>query len=181
MPGSRSEPGSQSPGSPGSPGEPVLRVTARVLPVNHRGEVLLLQDQDPGVPGVLRWGTIGGAVDPGETLLEAAVREMREETGVVVAADDLLGPVHRDVVPFTYGEQAFLGDSTFFALALAHDTELVLDHLEPVEVDNVFAHGWWSPEALHADGTAVLPDLPDIMTKAVQAVAAVAADERNPQ
>lgn len=178
MPGSRSEPGSQS---PGSPGEPVLRVTARVLPVNHRGEVLLLQDQDPGVPGVLRWGTIGGAVDPGETLVEAAVREMREETGVVVAADDLLGPVHRDVVPFTYGEQAFLGDSTFFALALAHDTELVLDHLEPVEVDNVFGHGWWSPEALHADGTAVLPDLPDIMTKAVQAVAAVAADERNPQ
>ena len=49
-----------------TPSEPTLRVTARVLPVNHRGEVLLLQDQDPGRPGILRWGTIGGAVDPGE-------------------------------------------------------------------------------------------------------------------
>ena len=150
--------------------EPTLRVTARVLPVNHRGEVLLLQDQDPGRPGILRWGTIGGAVDPGETLLEAAVREMHEETGIAVAAGDLIGPVHHDVVPFTYGDRAFIGDSTFFALALAHDAEVVFDHLEPVEVDNVFAHGWWSPEALAADGTAVLPDLPEIMTKAVAAV-----------
>ena len=150
--------------------EPTLRVTARVLPVNHRGEVLLLQDQDPGRPGDLRWGSIGGAVDPGETLLEAAVREMREETGVVIDAADLVGPVHHDVVPFTYGERAFLGDSTFYALALAHDTEVVLDHLEPLEVDNVFAHGWWTPEALAADGTAVLPDLPDIMRRAVEAV-----------
>ncbi len=68
------------------------------------------------------------------------------------------------------GDRAFIGDSTFFALALAHDAEVVFDHLEPVEVDNVFAHGWWSPEALEADGTAVLPDLPDIMTKAVAAI-----------
>lgn len=151
--------------------DPILRVTARVLPVNHRGEVLLLQDQDPGRPGDLRWGTIGGAVDPGESLVEAAVREMHEETGIVIAAEDLVGPVHHDVVPFTYGEQAFIGDSTFFALSLPHDVEVVFDHLEPLEVDNVFAHGWWTPDALAADGTAVLPDLPDIMTLAVEAVA----------
>ena len=153
-----------------TPSEPTLRVTARVLPVNHRGEVLLLQDQDPGRPGILRWGTIGGAVDPGESLVDAAVREMHEETGIVIAAPDLLGPVHRDVVPFTYGDRAFIGDSTFFALPLAHDVEVVFDHLEPVEADNVFAHGWWSPEALAADGTAVLPDLPEIMPTAVAAV-----------
>ena len=47
--------------------EPIPRVTARVLPVNPDGEVLLLQDVDPAVPGVLRWGTIGGALDPGES------------------------------------------------------------------------------------------------------------------
>lgn len=155
-----------------SPAGPPLRVTARVLPVNHLGEVLLLQDQDPAVPGVLRWGTIGGAVDPGEGLLDAAVREMREETGVVIGPEDLLGPVHRDVVPFTYAGRPFVGDSTFFALPLPHDTEVVLDQLEPVEVDNVFAHGWWSPAGLAADGTAVLPDLPAIMSLAVEAVAA---------
>lgn len=150
--------------------EPTLRVTARVLPVNHRGEVLLLLDQDPGRPGVVRWGTIGGAVDPGETLHDAAVREMHEETGIAIDAGDLIGPVHRDVVPFSHDGRAFLGDSTFFAITLAHDTEVVFDHLEPLEVDNVLDHGWWHPEALAADGRAVLPDLPAIMTKAVEAV-----------
>lgn len=155
-----------------SPSEPTLRVTARVLPVNHRGEVLLLLDQDPGEPGVLRWGTIGGAVDPGETLHDAAVREMHEETGIAIEAAHLLGPVHHDVVPFSYGGRPFVGDSTFFAIALAHDVEVVFDHLEPLEVDNVLDHGWWSPEALAADGRAVLPDLPTIMAKAVEAVAA---------
>lgn len=149
----------------------VLRVTARVLPVNDRGEVLLLQDQDPARPGVLRWGTIGGAVDPGETLHQAAVREMHEETGIAISAEQLIGPVHRDVVPFSYDGRAFIGDSTFFALRLHHDVEVVFDHLEPLEVDNVLDHGWWSPEALAADGGAVLPDLPDIMALAVATVA----------
>jgi 8-oxo-dGTP pyrophosphatase MutT (NUDIX family) len=152
------------------PSGPVLRVTARVLPVNHRGEVLLLLDQDPGRPGVARWGTIGGAVDPGETLHQAAVREMHEETGIAIDAAQLLGPVHHDVVPFSYDGRPFIGDSTFFALALAHDVEVVFDHLEPLEVDNVLDHGWWSPEDLAADGRAVLPDLPAIMPKAVEAV-----------
>lgn len=153
-----------------SEGEPTLRVTARVLPVNHRGEVLLLLDQDPGRPGVLRWGTIGGAVDPGETLHQAAVREMHEETGIAIDAAQLVGPVHHDVVPFSYGGRPFIGDSTFFALALAHDVEVVFDHLEPLELDNVLDHGWWSPEDLAADGRAVFAELPAIMTKAVEAV-----------
>jgi len=164
-----------------TPGEPTLRVTARVLPVNHRGEVLLLLDQDPGRPGIARWGTIGGAVDPGETLHDTAVREMHEETGIRIRAADLVGPVHRDLVPFSYGGRAFLGDSTFFALTLAHDVEVVFDHLEPLEVDNVLDHGWWSPADLAADGRGVFPDLPEIMTKAIEAVADLAADERNPQ
>ena len=61
--------------------EPIPRVSARVLPVSPDGEVLLLHDQDPTYPGVLRWGTIGGALDPGETHEQAAVRELYEETG----------------------------------------------------------------------------------------------------
>ena len=80
-----------------TPSEPTLRVTARVLPVNHRGEVLLLLDQDPGRPGVARWGTIGGAVDPGETLHDAAVREMHEETGIRIEAADLVVLDGRDL------------------------------------------------------------------------------------
>ena len=37
-----------------------------------------------------QWGTVGGAVEPGESPTEAAVREAREETGLEV---ELTGPV----------------------------------------------------------------------------------------
>ncbi|MBF4163036.1 NUDIX hydrolase [Nocardioides acrostichi] len=150
--------------------EPILRITARVLPVSERGEVLLLCDQDPGHPGDLRWGTIGGAVDPGESLPEAGVREMFEETGVVVDAGALVGPVHQDRLEFSYDGTRYLGDSTFFAVPLARDVEVSFAHLEPAEVGNVLEARWWRPADVRDDGRLVSPDLPDIMELAIAAI-----------
>jgi len=48
------------------------RVCARVLPVNGAGEVLLLHGWDPAVPDAPYWFSIGGATDPGESLVDAA-------------------------------------------------------------------------------------------------------------
>ncbi|ANH39475.1 bifunctional nicotinamide mononucleotide adenylyltransferase/ADP-ribose pyrophosphatase [Nocardioides dokdonensis FR1436] len=149
--------------------EPVLRATARVLPVSPAGECLLLLDQDPGRPGQLRWGTVGGALDPGETHVEAALRELHEETGVVVAATQLVGPFHRDRRHFTYDGRAYLGDSTFFALHLEREVRLTFEHLEPGEVDNVVEARWWTPRDVAADGRLVAPDLPEIMSAAIVA------------
>ncbi|WP_139978828.1 NUDIX domain-containing protein [Nocardioides litoris] len=156
----------------GDPVAPTSRRTARVLPVRADGAVLLLQDQDPAVPGLLRWGTVGGAVDPGESLQVAVVREAFEETGLVVDPSALVGPVHRDVREFTYDGRPFLGDSTFFALALDDVVEVSFDHLAPEEVDTVTGHGWWTPDDLAADGSAITPDLPDTMRAAVAALEA---------
>jgi ADP-ribose pyrophosphatase YjhB (NUDIX family) len=51
---------------------------AVVVPiVNRRGELLLLESQRR--PGL--WEPVNGAVEDGETLLEAALREVREEAG----------------------------------------------------------------------------------------------------
>ena len=62
---------------------------ACTLLVDPRGWVLL-QERDehaPIAPG--RWAASGGHVEPGESFLEAAVRELQEETGLVVAPEDL--------------------------------------------------------------------------------------------
>ncbi len=152
--------------------QPILRATARVLPVNDEGEVLLLLDQDPARPGDLRWGTVGGALDPGETHTDAALRELHEETGVVAAADQLHGPFHSDVLDFSYAGIAYRGHSTFFALRLARDTEVSFEHLEEAEVGNVVEARWWTPAGIEDDGRLVAENLPDIMRAAISTVAA---------
>ena len=149
---------------------PTVRLTARVLPVSPTGEVLLLQDQDPARPGILRWGTVGGAVDPGESLVDAALRELHEETGIAASAGALTEPVHRGTYLFSWAGWSFLTDTTFFAMPLPPDTQVTFENLEASEVGNVVAAGWWEAAALAMDGTAVEPDLPDIMRSAVRAV-----------
>lgn len=148
----------------------IARVAARVLPVNERGEVLLLQGQDPARPGDLHWVSVGGAVEPGESLVAAAVRELFEETGVVAAEEDLLGPIHRGSNAFSWGGADYVNDSTFFALALDSTADIHFDGLEHAEVGNLFQAAWWTPEALRIDGRGTSVDLPDIMTAAIAAV-----------
>jgi len=62
------------------------RQTARVLLLDPENQILLLKGRlpsDPTAPGA--WFTVGGGVEAGETLEEAARREIFEETGFVVA------------------------------------------------------------------------------------------------
>ena len=72
--------------------EPIRRTTARVVPVDRDGKVLVLYGCDPKRPESPYWFTIGGAAEPGETLEQAGARELREETGIVIDPDALVGP-----------------------------------------------------------------------------------------
>ena len=144
----------------------IRRVAGRVLPVSPQGEVLLIQCQDPARPGEAHWVSIGGAVEPGETTEQAAVRELAEETGIAASVDRLT-EIHRRDQPFSWDGVEYVNDSTFYAMALRRDTTVHFDDLEPGEVGNVLDADWWLPEALRDDGTAASGDLPDIMASAI--------------
>ncbi|MFE4258242.1 NUDIX domain-containing protein [Streptomyces sp. NPDC056883] len=64
-----------------------IRYTADVVVLTPDGDALLIERDWPPFEG--HWAIAGGHVDIGETSRQAAARELAEETGVHVAADDL--------------------------------------------------------------------------------------------
>jgi 8-oxo-dGTP diphosphatase len=60
---------------------------------DDRGRLLLIKRGH--APGAGLWSLPGGRIEPGESDDEALVREMREETGLVIEAGQLIGTVLR--------------------------------------------------------------------------------------
>jgi 8-oxo-dGTP pyrophosphatase MutT (NUDIX family) len=79
-------------------GLPVIeRSTVRLVVLDTQHKMLLFHTRDLGNPDLGTWWELpAGGIDPGETYRDAAVRELREETGII-AARSLVGaePGHR--------------------------------------------------------------------------------------
>jgi 8-oxo-dGTP diphosphatase len=71
---------------------PVVAVGAIVI---DKGSILLVKRNTEPARG--QWSLPGGRVELGETLREALVREVREETGIDVDVDGLIGTAERVV------------------------------------------------------------------------------------
>jgi 8-oxo-dGTP pyrophosphatase MutT (NUDIX family) len=142
------------------------RRAARVLLLDPDGRVLMLHGWDPARPEHTYWFTVGGGLEPGETLLEAAVREAYEETGLRFEAADLVGPVRTDTVTFPFDGAWFSQEQSFF-VARAPDTAVDLSRLNDVERGCIDEARWWSAAALCAtDELFYPPDLPALLREA---------------
>ena len=75
-----------------------------MLVVDEDRRVLLIHGGDPAEPEVHYWFTVGGGIDEGESVRRAAVREVHEETGLVIAESDLIGPIWAEETEFGFGE-----------------------------------------------------------------------------
>jgi len=63
---------------------PILSCACGCLIFNDKGQVLLQKRSDDGL-----WGNPGGSMELGETIQEAVIREVKEETSLKLRADDL--------------------------------------------------------------------------------------------
>jgi ADP-ribose pyrophosphatase YjhB (NUDIX family) len=71
---------------PDAPEANSLVPSANVGVINERGEILLIRRTDNE-----NWAMPGGAMDIGETIAEAGIRETREETGIDCEVERLVG------------------------------------------------------------------------------------------
>lgn len=80
------------------PGKDYIGVGVGVAIFNDSGEVLLMKRGEKSKNEVGKWILIGGTVDFGETLREAAIRETREELAIEIEIDEQL-PAHDYLLP----------------------------------------------------------------------------------
>jgi 8-oxo-dGTP pyrophosphatase MutT (NUDIX family) len=141
---------------PGSARVVVRRTAGRVLVVDDAGRALLLHGYDPASPAEPYWFTAGGGVKPGETVAEAAARELREETGIAVPAGELGEPVWHEVAEFSFDGTPFRQEQDFFLLRV-EEPALTGDGLCDEEAAIVDGHRWWTVAEIEATTEAVYP------------------------
>jgi ADP-ribose pyrophosphatase YjhB (NUDIX family) len=71
---------------PDAPKANSLVPSVNVIVTNANGEILLIRRSDND-----NWAVPGGAIDLGESLTDAAIRETREETGITCEITGLVG------------------------------------------------------------------------------------------
>ncbi|MGS2805220.1 NUDIX hydrolase [Nocardia sp. MW-W600-9] len=150
------------------------RTSARVVLLDEHDRVLLLRGHDPMLPEVAFWFTVGGGVEPGESLRDAAVRELYEETGQRVDPAALRGPLWRRVAVFPFNGELIRSEELFFTLR-APSFEWRPAALNALERRTITDHRWCTPadiRALDDQGEAVYPyHLDELLTEAAAAAA----------
>jgi 8-oxo-dGTP pyrophosphatase MutT (NUDIX family) len=148
---------------------PAHRRVSRVVLLDEQDRFLLLLTSSPRLATpVTRWITPGGGVEPDESHVQGAVRELFEETGLVV--ETLGEPIH-----VLHGQSVFNDghQQTTYTEFFAHRTRTftpVTDHWMENEFVDISDVRWWSLDELQGSGELYSPEpLLDIVRSAVEA------------
>jgi len=139
-----------------------VRRAARILLVDPRQRILLLAARDPA-DGRVVWFLPGGGIEPGESIEQAARRELHEEVGLDRPLS-LLGPVWTRHHEFTWNGRQVIQDEWFFVARL--EAELDAASVQPAGAEGSFFEGarWAGVAELEAWSEIMAPRrLPELL------------------
>lgn len=149
------------------------RPSARIVLLDEQDRVLLMRGTDPKGEGDHFWFTVGGGVEPGEAVRDAAAREVREETGYELDPADLVGPLWLRTEIFTFNGSVMRSEEEFFAARVPGFVPSMAG-LTDLENHVVSDYKWCTPRemmALAEAGEKVYPEgLPNLVDEAVAAL-----------
>ena len=126
------------------------RLTSRILLFDEAGSILLFFTKAPDTSGFARWVTPGGGVDLGEDHRAAAIRELHEETGLVI--DDPGEPVWNFdfVVAWDDADHA-TGHAEYYVVRTTRFDPSHEHWTESEKIDTLDQRWWSLPELLATD------------------------------
>lgn len=118
--------------------------------ITHEGKVLLVRRRVK--EGSLSWQFPGGEVEPGESAEQAAVREVLEETGLVVSSSQVLG---ERTHPNTGRSMAYVACTVLKGDATVVDTDELDDlaWIGQADLATYVPYGFYEPVQEHLDTT----------------------------
>ena len=136
-----------------------VRRSARLVIIDPDDRILLFRTEsapmDPAqaIPGY--WYVPGGGVEPGESVEDAARRELWEETGIRGVE---LGPcvwIREEVLHFIGIGEALVRESFFPVRVETNDVNF--DNMVDFEATVLSTHRWWTVDELHRTTDVVFP------------------------
>jgi 8-oxo-dGTP pyrophosphatase MutT (NUDIX family) len=119
--------------------------------------VLLIKGCDPARPKAGSWWlTPGGGVEDGESIEVAAVREVLEETGLLLPPDRLGPVVATRVAEFDFDDRSYRQTECFFAVEVA-PFDPHGEGWDDIERRALIDHRWWTLEELRTTEQSVYP------------------------
>jgi 8-oxo-dGTP pyrophosphatase MutT (NUDIX family) len=139
------------------------RRAARVLLVDNEERVLMFHGYDPARPDHSYWFTPGGGLDPGESSVDGAVRELAEETGLRRAPGSLGEPVWRETTEFPFDGAWYRQEQDFY-LVRVPSWEVDTAGFDEIERGSIDGFRWWGLHELEATAERFYPaGLPSLL------------------